>query len=267
MHINENTKIAELIKFNFDTIEALASFNSLFEKLRNPVLRKILASRVSIRDAARIGGVEVEVFFSKLRSLGFDCKLTGQKSNQEVKNDQSDMLRIHTSTRDVDVRPILAAGKDPFNYIMESIKELPIGVSLKVINTFEPTPLIRILEKKGFVCGVVQMSESEFHTYIKRTDSSEKLNVTEGKTAGDEHALVKKRFEENFMYLDVRHLEMPQPMITILKSLETLPQGKALFVKHKKVPQFLFPELVERNFNWSVHELSENEVDLIIYRK
>lgn len=267
MHINENTKIADLIKFNSGAIEALASISSHFEKLRNPVLRKILASRVSIRDAAKIGGVEVEVFFSKLRPLGFDCKLSGQKREEEQKNDLVGMLRIHTTLIDLDVRPFLASGNDPFSTIMNAIQELPIGVSLRVINTFEPTPLIRILEKKGFVCGVVQMSESEFHTYIKRTDSSEKLNVTEGKTAGDEHALVKKRFEENFMYLDVRHLEMPQPMITILKSLETLPQGKALFVKHKKVPQFLFPELVERNFNWSVHELSENEVDLIIYRK
>ncbi|MDX5436888.1 MAG: DUF1858 domain-containing protein, partial [Pontibacter sp.] len=56
MEIAANTKISAILKANPDAIEAIAAINRHFEKLRNPLLRKILASRVTIADAARIGG-------------------------------------------------------------------------------------------------------------------------------------------------------------------------------------------------------------------
>ncbi len=59
---------------------------------------------------------------------------------------------------------------------------------------------------------------------------------------------------------------MPLPMTTILGELESLPNDMALFVHHKKVPQFLFPELQERNFKWSIEEKTADEVDLLIYK-
>lgn len=267
MRINENTKISELIRFNKDAIEALASINSHFEKLKNPVLRKLLASRVSIRDAAKIGGASVDVFYSKLRPLGFICENSGQNEVNEIKADLPKLLMKHSTVRDLDVRPVLASGKDPFNEIMDAVKVLPNGCSLRVINTFEPTPLIRILEKKGFICDAVRMSDTESHTYIKRTESSEIGKSVDENVKLDDHSSVLKKFENNLVHLDVRQLDMPKPMISILEILDTLPLGKALFVKHKKVPQFLFPELAEKNFQWSIRELSENEVDLIIYRK
>jgi hypothetical protein len=37
-------------------------------------------------------------------------------------------------------------------------------------------------------------------------------------------------------------------MVTILNELEALPQGHALYVHHKKMPQYLLPELEERRF-------------------
>ena len=42
MQIAANTKISVLIKENPAAIDAIATINKHFEKLRNPVLRKIL---------------------------------------------------------------------------------------------------------------------------------------------------------------------------------------------------------------------------------
>ncbi len=39
---------------------------------------------------------------------------------------------------------------------------------------------------------------------------------------------------------------MPLPMHTILEALKTLPNDKALFVYHKRIPVFLLPELEEQ---------------------
>jgi hypothetical protein len=65
--------------------------------------------------------------------------------------------------------------------------------------------------------------------------------------------------------VDVRHLEMPQPMLTILAELDQLPADKALFVYHKRIPVFLLPELSDRKLDYRIQEISEGEVHLLIF--
>ena len=77
MVISAKTKISKLIEHNAETIVVISSINKHFKKLRNPILRKALAPRVSIADAARIGGVPVCIMIDKLKEIGFktddDC--------------------------------------------------------------------------------------------------------------------------------------------------------------------------------------------------
>jgi uncharacterized protein (DUF2249 family) len=66
--------------------------------------------------------------------------------------------------------------------------------------------------------------------------------------------------------LDVRHLEMPMPMVTILESLETLKKGEALYVHHQRLPQYLLPELEDRNYIWASKIVDEGNTKLIIFK-
>lgn len=66
--------------------------------------------------------------------------------------------------------------------------------------------------------------------------------------------------------VDVRNLEMPKPMMTILELIEKLPQGNALFVFHKRIPVFLLPELKNRGFDFRIKEINENQVHLLIFK-
>ncbi len=59
---------------------------------------------------------------------------------------------------------------------------------------------------------------------------------------------------------------MPEPMVTILKEIETIKKGQALFVEHKKIPQFLLPELEQRNFNILYKEIDCNHTILLIFK-
>ena len=56
MTINANTKIASLLKHNADALEAIVSISPKFTKLRNPILRKVIAARTSIAMASKLGG-------------------------------------------------------------------------------------------------------------------------------------------------------------------------------------------------------------------
>jgi len=76
-----------------------------------------------------------------------------------------------------------------------------------------------------------------------------------------------KRFEGKMHELDVREYEMPMPMVLILEEIENLNEGHALFVHHKRLPQYLLPELEVRGFALAKKEIDSSNMKLIIFKK
>ncbi|WP_114782772.1 DUF2249 domain-containing protein [Botryobacter ruber] len=271
MNIAATTKISALIKANPDAIEAIASINRRFEKLRNPVLRKVLASRVTIADAARIGGCAVEDFYEKLAPLGFNSGNTTEPNTMQTTEtkialpaflSQLDEAQVLT----LDVCEDIATGNDPFLKIMAAVEQLDGSNALLIINTFEPTPLISILAKRGYNYYTVVKSEDLVHTYFwLQTAVGAAAVVTAAAELSFDEAL--QTYGQNIRKIDVRHLEMPQPMVTILNELEQLPPEEALYVTHRRVPQFLLPQLQERGFSIKAKEAGPAEVYLLIYKE
>ena len=279
MLISEKTKISALIKANPAAIETIASINPHFEKLRNPLLRKILASRVTIADAARIGKTSVDVFFNKLSEIGFEKeKQTTPTMNSSATAEVTipDFLQNLASDKlvELDVREDILSGNDPFLKIMDAVDAIPEHGALCLINTFEPTPLIAILQKKGLLYHTQTESADFVKTYFYFNDispatdqnlpSSASGSATENQPK-DFDQLV-QHFSGNLKEIDVRALEMPLPMVTILGELETLPPNQALYVHHKRIPQMLLPQLAERGFSHSIKEVGVGDVKMLVYK-
>jgi uncharacterized protein (DUF2249 family) len=166
----------------------------------------------------------------------------------------------------LDVRPVLAGGTDPFQLIMEKVKNLEAGQVLEIINTFTPAPLITVLQRQGFSAYTELISDQLVHTYFFRDAVTMEPVSTENEANRIHWDEIMDRFKDNLLIADVRQLEMPKPMLTILEELDHLPIGKALFVFHKKLPVFLLPELAERKFDYRVREIQPGEVHLLIFR-
>jgi len=270
MEFNTNTRISTLIKENEATIEAIASINKHFLKLKNPILRKVLAPRVTVADAARVGGVKVGFMIEKLEKIGFEF-VAIQKSKKDNKNSNVKNMSNSKEIKNLvslDVRPTLDSGEDPFKIIMDAVKVLKDEETLQIINTFEPIPLIRKLESKGYESWTERPTEGVVHTFFKLNptkwvDNEVEEVVKKSKANFDEQLVF---FGDNIKVIDVRDLEMPEPMVTILKEIETLKDGQALYVDHKKIPQFLLPELEQRNFDILYKEIDCNHTVLLIYK-
>lgn len=271
MKINQQTKISDLIKANEKSIDAIASINPHFNKLRNPILRKVLASRVTIEDAARIGKCDIGVFFKKLVEIGFELEtnpiLKPEKKENMQNNEILNAIQLSKVTS-LDVRPSLAKGDDPFKIIMAALEILQEGFTLEIINTFEPTPLIKIVNSKGYV-SMVKNEDGVIYTYflksavVKKESSNGNLVF---KVSIEELEKEKTSCKNQVHEVDVRDLEMPLPMVTILKELEKLKIGDALYIHHKKTPQYLLPELAERNFKTYIAEVDDENVKLLIHQ-
>ncbi|OQP64010.1 hypothetical protein A3860_21560 [Niastella vici] len=266
MVITANTKIAAILKHNPAALEAIVSISPKFEKLRNPVLRKLMAGRASLSMASKISGCRLHELFEKLQPLGFVVDETVPAFAEE-KREAPDFIRSIQKEQIVvlDVRPVMASGKDPLNIILEKIRALQPKQVLKIQNTFEPTPLMKLLQKQGFESYATAINNNLVETWFYGRSATAPPNNTPLTDATKNWNQLFERFKDRLQTIDVRNLEMPLPMLTILEALDNLAAGTALFVYHKRIPVLLLPELVQRKFDYRIKEISDREVHLLIF--
>jgi hypothetical protein len=181
--------------------------------------------------------------------------------------------------REVDVREDLRSGNEPFSKIMAAVAALGDGEILRLRTTFEPVPLFTVLGKRGFVHESEEHAAEDWSVWFWRpaegegasADETSTLDVsdaephvdTSGADASDDAGIAAG---ENTLVLDVRGLNPPEPLMRTLAALETLPDGHELLQVNARVPQFLFPMLVERGFACDVDESRADRVLVRIWR-
>lgn len=273
MIINNNTKILSIIKENKRSVDAIAAVAKPLQRLRNPLLQKMLAGRTTLAQAAKIGGCSIDELAVALKPLGFDWVNEDTKDEQEAfAFTPAFMLSIDKYQRTIlDVREDLASGQDPLKKIMAAVKQLPKGNVLEIINTFEPTPLVNMLNKKGYESYVETKKENEVHAFFKlKEGADEKADALENELPDlcDEKDFSEKlkSFGDKVVPVDVSEMEMPMPMVTILEALSSLPENHILSVTHKRIPIFLFNELKERKAEYLVYKAGETDVRLLIWK-
>jgi uncharacterized protein (DUF2249 family) len=146
---------------------------------------------------------------------------------------------------DVDVRPILRAGGEPFAEIMGAINRLKPGEGLRLFATFEPTPLFQVLGSKGFTHKARAIEGGDWEVLFSPPDtpaSDVSMSVTQ---PTDE-----TRWPEPIQQMDNRDLDPPEPMVRILAATEKMMPGEVLAALLCQEPVFLFPELAKRGHSW-----------------
>lgn len=273
MTINAQTKIATLLRQNAGALEAIVSLSPKFTKLRNPFLRKVIASRTSIATASKLGGCSIEDFFNKLQPLGFDIDRSPSITTEpEAKKKKPEILENFPADKilELDVRGVIEAGEDPLDTILKKLKALQSGLVLKIVNSFEPTPLIELLKKRGYSSYTEDINDNLVFTWFyQEAPGSQPIETMDAMLQSPEQSgswpELMARYKDHLETIDVRSLPMPLPMHTILEALENLPIDEALHVYHKRIPVFLLPELHERKLSYCINEVSDAEVELLIY--
>jgi uncharacterized protein (DUF2249 family) len=270
MQINIQTRIKELLNFKQEeVIRALTKLNKNFGKLRSPVLRNLFAGRVTIADACKISGCSTVDFMESMKQIGFN--VNEEQNSKEQSARPVAAIKEPNSFLELDVRPILAQDKDPLKEILVSIKMLEESQGLKLINTFEPLPLIHLLADRGFTHRVEFVDDNTVITYFNKKASgikeiipfpADELTVDDGQL----DSLLATIAPDKIKYLDVRQLEMPKPMLSILAETTDLSVGDALFVYHKKIPVYLLPELEKQGLKYLFKSISPGNVNMLIYK-
>lgn len=145
---------------------------------------------------------------------------------------------------DVDVRPILRAGGEPFSIIMAALERLEPGEGLRLFAPFKPVPLFDVMASKGFAHREAELEGGEWEIRFMPDDGS--LAAAEPVPA----ATSDDDWPEPAVHLDNRDLDPPEPMVRILASAEQLAPGQTLSALLSREPVFLFRELTKRGHQW-----------------
>ena len=144
--------------------------------------------------------------------------------------------------KELDVRPILADGGEPFQAIMAAVESLAPGQGLTLLAPFKPQPLFTVMERKGFLHQVSELEGGDFE--VRFMPRATEVRASEGIEDGDE-------WPEPVRAFDFSELDPPQPMVRILSELETMSPGEVMFAVLAREPLFLFPELTKRGHKWA----------------
>lgn len=149
-----------------------------------------------------------------------------------------------TPFRELDVRPILRNGGEPFQAIMEAVQSLKPGEGLRLIATFKPEPLFRVMGKRGFSHEATEIGGGDWQVlFTPETDGQTDVAASEG-------AVSAAQWAEPVFHLDLTELDPPEPMARILSKIELMDPGEVLFALLSREPVFLMPELEKRGHQW-----------------
>ncbi len=148
--------------------------------------------------------------------------------------------------RELDVRPMLRAGEEPFQAIMDAVGALAPGESLRLIAPFRPVPLFSVMANRGFAASDRPLDGGDWEILFSPVDG---MQAEIGLATGSSPSALS--WGDPIEELDLVDLEPPEPMVRILEALEDLKPGDVLFALLAREPVFLFPELAKRQHEWA----------------
>jgi uncharacterized protein (DUF2249 family) len=240
--ILSTTRVSDALAARPHLRQVLPAFHPAFAKLNHPVLGRILPKLVTVAEAARVAGVDVEALVAVMNlPPGVEPPVAASVPRPAPGPAPS---WVGAGAVELDVGPAIAAGEEPLPVILAALRGLPHGAALTVIAPFEPVPLIGLLGRQGWDHYVLWDGD--------RCRVSFHHAGAAGTAALEREVALAERLErsESGCRLDVRDLAPPEPMRLVLAAIDegALP----LTVVHHREPLLLYPHLRDRRLGWDV---------------
>jgi hypothetical protein len=156
MTIASDMTIARLLEEHPELLDFLAGYHPHFGRLRQRLVRRVMAPRVTVAQAARLAGVPPDELLAAL------CRAAGQPEPPPgpaltVQQNAGGIPRPRELAEvgaehivRLDVRGDIKSGAVPLPRIMNVVKTLEPHEALALRTAYEPIPLFSLLGARGF---------------------------------------------------------------------------------------------------------------------
>ncbi|HET7599345.1 MAG TPA: DUF2249 domain-containing protein [Gemmatimonadales bacterium] len=297
-------RVCDVLERSESLVEVFVRCSPHFAKLRNRALRRVMARLVTVEQAAAIAGVGSADLVRQLNAaLGIPSPPGPPPAPARPPSPPAPPMEFAGSAAEsppleappgaeeveLDVREDLRAGREPFSTIMAAVRALPRGGVLRLRTIFEPVPLYGVLGRRGLVHHTARHAPDDWSVWFWHAPTSgdptsgpvhprrpsaasppgeAASQPLVGGSPGDSDSPPERGAgrASDEVWLDVRGLEPPEPMVRTLAALESLPPGRVLVQVNVRVPQFLLPVLAERGYAFEVDESRGDHVLVRIRR-
>lgn len=161
---------------------------------------------------------------------------------------------------ELDVRPILRGGGEPFAAIMNAVRQLEPDQCLRLYATFKPDPLFTVMAAKGFTSTATAIDDGDWMVVF--TPAHVVKQSLEEIEAG-----APDTWPEPAYFLDCTDPDGPEAHGRVLGRLSTMAPGEVMFALMPYEPVQLFAELRERNAAWAGDSDATGECFRLMIRK
>ncbi|WIJ26901.1 DUF2249 domain-containing protein [Devosia sp. RR2S18] len=137
---------------------------------------------------------------------------------------------------ELDVRPILRNGGEPFSAIMGAVNALAAGQRLRLFVTFRPEPLFEVMAKKGFSNEAMALQGGDWQIVFTPTAAKPPGGSADNPNTWDDPK----------HYLDCTEMELSEAETIVLDRLASMPEGEVLFAIFMGEPTSFFSTLKGR---------------------
>ncbi|HYG86376.1 MAG TPA: DUF2249 domain-containing protein [Azospirillum sp.] len=260
MPIHADTSLAEALRADpgmTDRLVALLGPDNALSRLI--AAGHLPAGRIHFSDAAAIAEVPVEKLL----------ELAGESAQPEPEpapppaaptagNDWFAQAEQNCAVQ-IDVRPMLAEGRDPFTVVVKAAAAVEAGAFLILDAPFDPAPLRRVLANKGLMSVGRPVGPGHWRICFRRdgsTPDSEPQQPTLRKPGETWR-------EGKAIHIEVRGMMPPGPLTAVLRLIES-GETDEILVHHDRDPMLLYPELEERGWECVKKSTQGDEVRLLL---
>lgn len=178
--MNGDTRLSVALQANPAILEYIVSLNTHdFARLRNPVMRKVMPPRITLRRIAAMLGIPEDDFVANINEL---AGTPGQTTPSQT---TLTPLPVSPSERPdwlsnvdvehiewVDVTPLDKDLADPMPPINVAVNKTKPGQVVGIMHMWEPQPLYDIWHSRGFQFWSQKIDEDLWHIFVYRPEEN-----------------------------------------------------------------------------------------------
>lgn len=169
--ISPKTKIGELLEAYPQLEKVLIEMSPVFEKLKNPILRKTIARVATIQQVSVVGGIPVENIVNRLRHQVGQTIDKEHEGNSAVIPSSSKPPMWFDETKIAlryDATPVINTGGSPMSDVLQKSGSLKPGEIFELKTPFVPAPILDTLKGRNFLVWTTQKQDSVI-SYITKS--------------------------------------------------------------------------------------------------
>ena len=184
MQVTGTMKIKEVVKLGPTMIDAFTWLAPEFERLRSPVLRKAMANRFTVEQAARVAKLPLtEVLYVLNLAAGADAAVLQAEMDQlpdaarrNVPQEEPRRPKQLAGLGDdnprvlaLDLMPLAERKEDPLPVIMRGLRSLTVDRDVLLLtHPFDPIPLRDLLAHRGYASWAEERKPDHWYIYFYR---------------------------------------------------------------------------------------------------